>query len=140
MRAQHSTQRQVSGFTLIELMIVVLVAAILAAVAYPSFIEQVRKSRRTDAASALVDLAAKLERYYAGNGSYTGTSVNALLGRTTSEEGYYNLTMNVPLGGQSYALTATRAGDQINDKCGNFTLNSLGDKGVSGSIPANQCW
>src|ERR1700722_13513632 len=69
--------RWVSGFTLIELMIVVLVITILTVVAVPSYTNQVRKSRRAEVKSMLLDLAAREERYMATNGVYT-TSATAL--------------------------------------------------------------
>jgi prepilin-type N-terminal cleavage/methylation domain-containing protein len=64
------------GFTLIELMIVVVVIGILAAIAYPSYQEHVRKARRADAQTALLELAQFMERHYTANGKYL-TSANA---------------------------------------------------------------
>ncbi len=68
------------GFTLIELMIVVAVIAILAAIAYPSYQDSVRKSRRADAKAALLDLAQFMERNYTTANRYdqnsAGTAIN----------------------------------------------------------------
>ncbi len=63
--------RSASGFTLVELMIVVTVATILTVVAVPSYINTVRKSHRTEAKSILLDIAGREERYMATNGVYT---------------------------------------------------------------------
>jgi type IV pilus assembly protein PilE len=67
--------RKDSGFSLIELMIVVVIATILAAIAIPSYNSQIRKSRRTEAKTALTDLAAREERYFATQNVYTNDPV-----------------------------------------------------------------
>ena len=59
-----SNRASSAGFTLIELMITVVIAALLLSIAIPSYNSQVRKSRRTEAKTALLDLAAREERYY----------------------------------------------------------------------------
>jgi type IV pilus assembly protein PilE len=64
-----------SGFSLIELMIVVVIATILAAIAIPSYNSQIRKSRRTEAKTALADLASREERYFATQNVYTNDPV-----------------------------------------------------------------
>ncbi|MDV7393712.1 type IV pilin protein, partial [Arthrospira platensis SPKY1] len=63
------------GFTLIEVMIVVAIIAILAAIAYPSYQEQVRKSRRADAKVSLLDAVQRQERFFTVNNQYTGVLV-----------------------------------------------------------------
>ena len=146
---QLCRNRNTGGFTLIELMIAVAVVAIIVAVAYPSYVEQVRKSRRADATTALMDLAGKLERYYAGNGSYDGTTVTALRGSDTSENGHYTLTIRqldysagpLAAGAQNFGLQAAPNGDQANDRCGTFRINSLGVRSLSGATETlARCW
>ena len=66
-RQQHG----VHGFTLIELMVTVAIVAILSAIAYPAYTEYILKSRRTDAKNALLDLAARQERFYSLNNKYS---------------------------------------------------------------------
>jgi prepilin-type N-terminal cleavage/methylation domain-containing protein len=83
------SKRSTLGFTLIELMIALLVVAILAAIAYPSYVNSVRKGHRHDGMSALLDAAQKLEVYRARTGSYTTTPADANIA-TTSLEGYYD--------------------------------------------------
>lgn len=70
-------KRKTNGFTLIELMIVVVIIGILAAIAYPSYSQWVTETRRSDAQAALMDLAAKLERYFSQCNSYTTTLTGA---------------------------------------------------------------
>lgn len=127
------------GFTLIELMIVVVVIGILAAVAYPSYRNYTIKAKRADGYSALADSAADQEKFFSQN-LYYATSVEALnaihgLVSTTrnSPEGYYAITTT---GGQTYTLTATAQGAQATADTGCTTLNltSAGQK-----TPAS-CW
>lgn len=68
---------RLAGFTLVELLVVILVAAILVSIAVPTYQNQVRKSRRTDAKTAVLDLAAREEKYLSLNNTYT-TSPSAL--------------------------------------------------------------
>jgi len=131
--------RRPHGFTLIEVMIVVAIIGILAAVALPSYREHVLRGNRAEGQAMLVAAAARQERYRAQNGAYA-TSVAELYGGShSSETGKYNLT--VAEGGNDdggYLLTGTQTfGDT---GCGNFTLNGVGDKGISGSKAVGDCW
>ena len=93
-----------SGFSLIELMIALAIAAILAAIAIPMYQKQVQKSRRTDARTAVLDLAGREERYLSVQASYTNVPANlgyAPVGSAatfpiTIGSGYYQLTVTVP--------------------------------------------
>ncbi|TVR66963.1 MAG: prepilin-type N-terminal cleavage/methylation domain-containing protein [Candidatus Competibacteraceae bacterium] len=142
------------GFTLIELMIVVAIVAILAAIAYPSYQEQVRKSRRADAQAVLLEAAQWMERRFTENlvAGYDGVALPA--GLTQSPKGgstaYYVITVG-NLAQNTFTLTATpqAAGGQNNHKCGGltgatFNVNQRGQKGVDGAFdtPAiiQDCW
>lgn len=115
-------QASKNGFTLIELMIVVAVIGILAAIAYPSYIDSVRKSRRADAKTALMENAQRMETFYAREGKYT----SATLSSSNSPEKYYTLALNA--GASTYTITATPAGDQANDRIKGFRLDHTGKK------------
>ncbi len=110
------------GFTLIELMIVVAVVGILAAIAYPSYIDSVRKAHRADGKAALMEAAQKMEIYYARNTSYVGATIPA-----TSEEGYFAISIeNADTSG--YTLRAEAIGSQAYDNIKGFQITETGEK------------
>ena len=130
-----------SGFTLVELMIVVVIIAILAGIAYPSYKNYTIKSKRSDAYNALTEAATDQEKFYSQNMRFATSmkALNSLHGLSsttrTSPEGYYSITTS---GGTTYTLTATAQGDQINDTaCLTITLTS---SGVKGGKSGKACW
>lgn len=126
------------GFTLIEVMIVVVILGIISAIALPSYQEHVRRANRAEGMAFLQDVAARQERYFAQNNKYiTAASDYKKLGLNalTSETGKYTLT--TVNGTDNYTLTVTPT--FTDTKCGNLTLNALGVKTASaGSV--NDCW
>jgi type IV pilus assembly protein PilE len=147
---RHSTR---SGFTLIELMITVAIVSILAAVALPSFQEQVRRSQRAEGKTALLRAAQFLERNYTVTNAYVtdlaplhGLAPNAVVysGENPAlAAGNYRITAsNQPCGNaQCYTLTATRNGGFTDPRCGDLTLTSTGVRGrVNGTDTVDQCW
>lgn len=88
---RRTTRRR--GFTLVETMIVVLVLAILGAIAFPSYLEMVRKGRRSAAMSGIALVMQAQERWRSNNASYQA-SIGSLPGApTTSDGGYYSLSL-----------------------------------------------
>ena len=159
----HFTSRRLesSGFTLVELMIVVVIVSILASIAIPAYNTQIRKSRRTEAKTALLDLAGREERYFNANTQTNAyTNAPALLGyapsMTTMQNypvgsGYYTVTVTptaavptaTPPTPASFSISATPVGDQSKDvQCGTFTVTSTGAQSANGTDPnANtNCW
>ncbi len=136
------------GFTLIEVMIVVAILGLLAAIAYPSYQNQIARARRSDGQSLLLDIAARMERFYFDNTAYT-TDLTALgftnASAMPSTEGHYTATVAAATPGcplaSCFTVTATPAGAHAPDTyCGNLTLNSMGQKTESGTGPVERCW
>lgn len=140
------------GFTLIELMIGVAIVALIAAFAYPSYQEQVRKTRRADCSGALTALSQAMERHYTINNSYLGA---AAAGANTGAPAVYPAACPVDGGTATYNLTIAAAtastyrveaapvGSQATDKCGTFALTNTGVKTVSDAdagITWQECW
>lgn len=128
------------GFTLIEMMIVVVIIGILAAIAYPSYDEYVKRGNRTEGQAFLQDVAARQERYFSQNNTYvTAVADIAKLGLSSANSPTGKYSISLAGGGGGYTLTANQ---QFNDtKCGNLTLNALGEKGRSGAGKTlEECW
>lgn len=140
--------RNHKGFTLIELMIVVAIISILAAIGYPAYQDSVQKSRRADCEGALMGLAGVMERYYTSNNAYTGaaagganTGAPALYPTQCPIDGgtpSYNLTIQASAA-TTYTLQATPINAQAGDPCGTLTLNQANLKTASGGTVAT-CW
>ncbi|BAL25515.1 type IV pilin protein [Azoarcus sp. KH32C] len=131
-----------SGFTLIELMIAMVVVAILAAVAIPSYMDSIRKSRRADATTSLTKLQLAQETWRLNHSTYTGTLSD--LGLTsTSSDGYY--TIGITSGTASatgYTATAAAVSgkSQANDSgCTTITLTVSSGGNTISNTPAT-CW
>jgi type IV pilus assembly protein PilE len=130
---QHNkTQR---GFTLIELMVVVSILGIIAAIAIPSYNETVRKGRRSDAKVTLLKISQNLERCFSENNSYQVASGCTNFNNTASGEGYYTIT--TVQAATTFDITATAKDAQAEDTyCAAFTLDEAGAKGGTHA----DCW
>lgn len=132
-----------NGFTLIELMIVVAIIGILAAIAVPSYRQHVIKSNRATAESFMLQVANKLELYMLDARSYTTTLGTGGLGLTApdSVSKFYNIVITLPTA-TSYTITATPINSQLtgDTKCGTLTIDQAGIKGKSGTGTVSECW
>ena len=119
------------GFTLIELMITVMIIGILAAVAYPSYTEQVKKGRRASVQAIMQTIATRQEQYLLEARIYADTPAKLGLPPPLETDAWYTITIATVAAPPSFTITATAIGGQASD--GNLTLNHQGIK-----TPANK--
>lgn len=133
-----------NGFTLIELMIAIAIVGLLASIAYPSYQDSVRKTRRGDGKGPLLQMAAQQERWYFQNRQYNHT-IATLYGTAASPEGHYTLSItDDPCEDTScYTLIATATGSQTKDEsCAVMSLDSTGGRSSQdkNGDPSTGCW
>lgn len=153
---------ETQGFTLIELMIVVVVIALLSTIALPSYLEHLAKSRRAEGRNALLKAAQLQERFYStftpapgGSLRYANSAaeVAALFGTAGTvysgenpalNTGHYTLTVSFPSGcpdTSCFQMNAAPQGRHAPDaKCGTLTLDARGNRGKSGTESLEYCW
>lgn len=138
MTSSNSIYKYHSGFTLIELMIVVAIIGILAAIAYPSYTQYVIRSKRTDAQAIMMENAQFLERYFTTNGTYIGATLPKL---QSPESGTASYNMTTPtLSATSYTVQAQPTGSFSDAMCGTLTIDHTGVRNKSGTGSLGDCW
>ncbi|MEJ6473348.1 type IV pilin protein [Pseudoalteromonas piscicida] len=143
MRKSRSNVSATKGFTLIEVMIVVVIIGILSAIAYPNYTEYVRRGARADAMTLLLDAANKQEQFFVDNRAYSD-DLEAIGVPTTTENGYFTITLqNVTADTFRVVATATAGPVQGDQDCPAFTIDELGVRGIAGETNQDQidrCW
>jgi len=150
MMSECCNPRRSGGFSLLELMVTVAVATILFTIAVPTYQAQVRKSRRTEARTAVMDLAAREERYYSVNNSYSNSALQLGYGAQdvaitdlTIASGYYQVSVEsfpaIPPARARFKVTAKAFGPQLKDTaCQTFVVDQTGTQTSAPSATA--CW
>jgi type IV pilus assembly protein PilE len=149
-------RRTLAGFTLIELMITVVVVAVLAAIAIPAYTTSIRKSRRTEARNALLDLAGREERFMAVNNTYSlaASDLGYAVFPSPTSNSYYTITVTQVQAGAAtsapyfLALASPVAGNgQDKDtSCQSFMVDSTGAQTSTnavnggGTATTSICW
>ena len=133
-------RQQMRGVTLIELMIVVVVISILAAVAYPNYQEFTARAKRNEARAALLRLATNQERFYLNNNTFTQDLTALGFGTTPTadtETGYYRIQVTAANASNFTATATYLQGGSEASKCLTYTIDGRGSK-TSG--PETDCW
>lgn len=144
-----TVQMKIRGFTLIELMVTIAIIAILAGIAWPSYEDTVRRSKRQTGIQVMMLAQAHLEKCYSKVRDYTDTTCNlpAAISNPVAPNDKYavaNLAGDFVRTASTYSLTYTAQGDQVNDKnCRKFTITNTGKKTAVDSTAADStatCW
>lgn len=128
------------GITLLELMMVVVILGILAAIAYPNYRQYAAKAKRTEAMAALLQIATLQERVYLQNNSYTTDMTtlgfaNVADNLTASDSYLVNVTV-----ADANSFTAVATYQKDDDEAGKCATFSIDSRGVRSSTPYADCW
>lgn len=144
----NKVRNKQGGFSLIELMIVVVLAGILLAIAIPAYGQYMEKSRRSDARAALLEIASVQERIFFERNQYSAaiadvwTNVNGS-GDPASSEGFYLMTVVTANGGAEFTATATATRQQAGDEdCQTLTIDETGLRDATAGAGGDDsvCW
>ena len=130
--------RWMRGITLMELMIVIVIVGILAAIAYPNYREFAARAKRTEAKAILLEIAANQERFYLNANRFGTLAELGYASPLITDSGSYTVTIPVNDAGNFTAIADFNYPGSEFDRCSSFTIDARGNKTSAGSI-AN-CW
>ncbi len=143
-------QKSQKGFTLIEILIAVVILGILASVAIPSYLENVKRGRRADARAKLMQDVQYMESFLSINSRYdidtTGAAVTVPYAVSptyaTGSAIDYNISFSPAATPTTYTLQAVPrpGGKMATDGCGTLSINNFGARAVSGALSVDECW
>ena len=139
-------QSKTRGFTLVEVLIVVVIISLLAGLALSSYGNYIRKARRADAKADLLELAQLIERNYTESNSFAvdaaGNAYTLPFNRSPATGRiFYNLSLNPAPTATTYTIQAVPTGSQTDDTlCMTLSLNQAGQRFESGSGTVADCW
>ena len=129
------------GFTLVELMVVVMIVAILGMIGLPSYRDYIQRSQRTEAKDALVRLAANQERHYLQNNTYTADLDDLGFDSGLTDTGLYEIAVEAAdqVSFRATAEPAAGSGMIADDECQEFSIDETGARAATPD-PNNRCW
>jgi type IV pilus assembly protein PilE len=130
------------GFTLIELMITVVVAAVLSSLAVASYSQYIERARRVEVQSRLFEVAMQLERVFTVSGSYPATLPATIDATVPTGSSGANIRYQIAyaVASNGFTLSGTPQNSQAADACGVFSLTDANVKSNSGPHSFQQCW
>jgi type IV pilus assembly protein PilE len=125
------------GFTLIELVVVMAVAAILAAIAIPNYTEYVMRGHRSAVQSFISDVASRQSQFFLDRRNYAATVDDLSMTAPADVAARYTVAIAVVAGlPAGFVVTATPTGAQATDRCGVLTINQAGNR----TAVSTRCW
>lgn len=131
--------QKMRGITLLELMIVVVIVGIMAAIAYPNYRDFAARAKRNEAKAILLEIAQNQERFYLQNSTYgTLSQLGYVADIIETDTGSYDVTIAPPPDASNFnAVASFKLGGSEAGKCLTFTVDG---RGSQTSLPDTTCW